>query len=94
MSKKQTKVIELPCYGITLSLDNKDIDGDSYLGGTIISDLHNDRLGNVENEVFDSAMDAIESMILAHACAGVDVLTPAYLEGIETAVESISQQFN
>ena len=43
-------------------------------GGTITSDLDN--------------MDAIESLILAHACAGVDIADLAYVEGIETAVDA------
>jgi hypothetical protein len=29
---------------------------------------------------------------LAHACAGVDVVAAAYVEGIETAVDAISIQ--
>lgn len=43
-------------------------------------------------EPFDSGVDAvdyIESLILAHACAGVDVQSPAYIEGITTALEAI-----
>jgi hypothetical protein len=35
------------------------------------------------------AVDGIFSMILAHAIAGVDIESPAYLEGIETAVEAV-----
>lgn len=34
-------------------------------------------------------LEAIESLILAHACAGVDVESPAYIEGINTAIEAI-----
>ena len=34
--------------------------------------------------------DAIESLILAHACAGIDVTSPAYLEGVNTALDAIS----
>lgn len=34
-------------------------------------------------------LEAIESLILAHACAGVDVESPAYIEGINTALEAI-----
>lgn len=34
--------------------------------------------------------DSIESVILAHACAGIDVTAPAYLEGIETAIQAIA----
>ena len=44
-------------------------------GGTITSDL-------------DDSMDAIESLILAHACAGVNVADLAYVQGIETAVDA------
>ena len=40
-----------------------------------------------DSKTYNHMMDAIESMILAHAVAGVDVTTPAYLEGIETAVQ-------
>jgi hypothetical protein len=32
--------------------------------------------------------DAIESLILAHACAGVDVTALAYVAGIETSLEA------
>jgi hypothetical protein len=38
----------------------------------------------------DDAIDAIESLILAHACAGIDVESPAYIEGINTTLEAIS----
>ena len=38
-----------------------------------------------EKSRFNDMMDALESIILAHACAGIDVTTSAYLEGIETA---------
>lgn len=31
-------------------------------------------------------------MVLAHAVAGVDVESPAYLEGIETAVQGIDNE--
>ena len=33
-------------------------------------------------------INAIESLILACACAGIDVETPAFLEAIETAVDA------
>jgi hypothetical protein len=36
--------------------------------------------------------DAIESLILAHACAGVDISSPAYLEGVNTALDAISNE--
>lgn len=37
----------------------------------------------------NGAVDGITSMILAHACAGINIESPAYLEGIETALDAI-----
>lgn len=37
----------------------------------------------------ETCKDVLESLILAHACAGIDVSSKAYVEGIETAFESI-----
>lgn len=39
---------------------------------------------------YNYACDAIEAMVLAHAVAGVNVETAAYLEGIETAIDAAS----
>jgi hypothetical protein len=41
---------------------------------------------------FNKRMDAIESMVMAHACAGIDIMAPAYIEGIETAVQACGNQ--
>jgi hypothetical protein len=72
-----SRSIDLPVFGITLTLD-------SGGGGNIASFLHEDDAPGGYN----AAMDAIESLVLAHACAGIDVESPAYLEGIETAVQA------
>jgi len=37
---------------------------------------------------YNTMMDAIESLILAHACAGVNVEDKKYMEGIQTAIEA------
>lgn len=54
-------------------------------------------LGEVESEdkvsrrhQYNGAVDGITSMILAHACAGINIESPAYLEGIETAFDAIT----
>lgn len=39
------------------------------------------------------AFNALESLTLAHFCAGVDIESPAYLEGFETALNAIVNQF-
>lgn len=71
------KMIQTNVYGITVILNTEG-------GGEIFSEL---RQG--EDTEALAAIDGIESLILAHACAGIDITTPAYLEGIETAVEAI-----
>ena len=74
------KTITLDCFGIVVDLDGEG-------SGEIRSELHE---GDVEfgtdNVIYDSMMDAIESMVLAHACAGIDIEALSYIEGIEAAV--------
>ena len=71
--------IKLPVFGILVNINSKG-------GGGISSELHEDDA----SDEYNAAMDALESIILGHVCAGVDVLDPAYLEGIETAVQAIA----
>ena len=59
----------------------------------------NGSYGSIESSLKDGSTDvewiaacnAIESMVLAHACAGIAILDPAYLEGLETAIQSCAQ---
>ena len=75
--------INLPCFGIVIDLGPEDPEHPgAYQGGKITSNLKG------SNRLCRAAMDAIESLVLAHACAGVDVASPGYVEGIETAVEA------
>lgn len=84
--------IELPCFDIVIDLD------DDGCGGSITSGLHEEECTPIDDEdasnfhLYNSMMDALESMILAHACAGIDVECPRYLEGIETAVSACAQR--
>jgi len=92
-----TKKIRLPIHGILIELDEEDPESDGvkfgkpYLGGTLTSRLH-DGTG-AEPPDYLAAVNAVESMILAHAMAGVDVESPAYLEGIEVAVDKIAEEY-
>jgi hypothetical protein len=82
------RTIRLPCYGITVTLLRANA-ADRPGGGSIVSDLR--AAGKtVADRRYNAAIDGLESLILAHACAGVDVQSPAYIEGIETAVEAIA----
>ena len=77
------KTIKLPCYNIVVTIVGK--------GGLISSDLvlHDDDECDIDLLGVTHAFDAIESIVLAHACAGIDIESPAYIEGIETAVDAI-----
>ena len=74
------KTIELPCFDIVIKLH----DG----GGTITSSLIADQSPS-EDDRLHVPFNAIESMILGHACAGVAIDSPAYIEGIKTAVDAV-----
>lgn len=86
------KVIELPCYGIRVFLNTtKDQDGKENTQGTIESDLHIDERTSYlddTNPRYEASVDTLESLILAQACAGIDITTPAYIKSIETVVDA------
>ena len=68
------KTIRLPVCGIVVTLGEN--------GGSIVSDLH-----EKDDDAWNAVVDGIEALILGHACAGIDITTPAYLEGIESALD-------
>ena len=78
------KILDLGVYGIQLSF-NKDDKG----GAAITTQMKEE--DTRENSLFNSGVDGIESMILAHFVAGIDVTTPAYIEGVETAYQALGQ---
>lgn len=79
--------INFPIRDIVIELGQPDPDNPgAFLGGKIISGgLNEDDCYNYINYYM---MDAIESVILAHACAGIDIINPAYLKGIKTVVDA------
>ena len=78
------KTVKLPCFGIVVQYDQ------TTGGGTITSDLKKD--SQETNMTLEGGIDAIEAMILAQACAGIDIESPAYIESIETTIETILNQ--
>ncbi len=93
------KTIKLPCFGIVVELTDEELHAitpNRYNGGSITSDLHESPTDRSYEEKklasdYNIMMDALESIILAHACAGIDITTPAYLEGIETACNACAK---
>ena len=79
-------IITLPIYNILVELTN---DGGGSITSASLKTEHEDE----EDELYNAAMDGIESMILGHAIAGVDIESPAYLQGIEDAVNGCANNF-
>ena len=83
-----TTYIGTGVFGIKVTLEGA--------GGSIVSDLRYDKEDDEsvrDYDVYIAVIDGLESLILAHACAGIDITTPAYLEGIEIAVGAIMHNY-
>lgn len=76
------KTIELPSYGIRVTLRTSD---DGAVEGEIESDLWDP--ADSENHCIAAA--TLESFILSCACAGVDIEAPAFLTAIDTTVDAL-----
>lgn len=76
------KIINLPVFGIVVNTNHH--------GGSISSTGLQDEDAGPE---YKAAIDGLLSLILAHACAGIDVETPAYLEGVEVALDSVANKY-
>lgn len=65
-------------------------------GGCIQSNLKMPEIGDdedaKENHDYNIAIDAIESLVLAHACAGVIINFQTYLEGLNVAIETCASK--
>ena len=76
--------IELPCAELRIVLD---LQG----GGSVYSNLRDRAEGNLR---LDAAYHAIESLVLAHACAGVPVKDLRHLEGLRNAIDAVENHFD
>lgn len=78
------KVIQTALFDIV-------IDGDP-VGASITSTLH--EADTDENSLYNAAIDGLESLVLAHYCAGIDVTSSEYIEGVETAAQAIGNNID
>lgn len=44
---------------------------------------------NIDHDCYETAIDTLEALILAHACEGIDISSPAYVAGINSAVDAV-----
>ena len=79
---------------IRVGSDTITLQPDGQGGGTSSSTLHiteaDEDFGAEYQASYNAAIDGLESLVLAHACAGVDVEDPRYVAGIAAALEAIS----
>lgn len=77
------KRIELPDFGIVVKVWKNG-------GGEISASNLQDKKANL---AYRTAVDVLEGLVLAHACSGIDIESPAYLEGIETVADAIFNEY-
>ena len=82
---KRDVTLRLTLDGDWIELALTYADAQGRRSGSVTSSLHSPE---ADDDSFNAAMDAVESMVLAHACAGIDVTDPRYVEGVRTCVES------
>lgn len=81
------QTLNLNCFGLQITWNGTDRGG-----AAIISTMKEE--DTAQNEQFNAGVDALESLVLAHFCAGIDVASPAYLQGIETAYEQLGNHID
>ena len=81
------KTIKLPVHQCIITLTGPDGKG-RYEGGSIATDWKVSTSDEPGDDDYNRVIDGIEAVVLAHAMAGIDVESPAYLEGVETALDS------
>lgn len=91
------KVIKLPVYQIEIHLSHDPSESEDPPVGEIFLLGVLQQGGDVEPResptLWEAALDGILSMVLAHACAGIDVESTAYLEGLEVAFDSMVNSY-
>jgi hypothetical protein len=81
-------IISIPELGIELQIKGK--------SGTILKGVKEINLEGMnpeeteESKELCGALDAVDSLILAHACAGINVKDPKYIEGVQVTLEAIA----
>ena len=87
--------ITVPKIGIVIRLGDINPNGTRsgrIIGGNLRRRVITDVVLSFDDEQFNYMIDALESILLAHACAGVDVTSPEYVNGLIAALEDCANQ--
>lgn len=83
----KSKTIDLGVHDIVVELFSNGT-------GTITSNLKvGDESEDEQDVEYLAAIDGVESLILAHAMAGVKVNSKSYITGLEVTLETIANKF-
>jgi len=99
------KVIKLPCYDIVIK-DFENISTIEHSSNLVevcphcneshccysCDESQENGFEVAERLQYNGVLDGITALILAHHQAGIDVTTPEYIEGIETAIEAAENE--
>lgn len=92
------KTFLIPEYGIIVTVVPVTVvPGGSKNSASITSELKKHLIGDEPTDYdleLEGAINAFESLILAHACAGIDVASPAYTEGLRSSLEAITNHYS
>lgn len=85
------KILRIKKYGITVKVSNG--------GGVITSKLKENFCGSFKQDkeaynINKTIVDTIEALILAHASAGIDVSSKAYVNGLDSCLEAIANNLD
>ncbi len=70
-------------YGIVINIHGKS-------GGLAESRLAHAFAGNPKSAKVKLVTDSFESLILAQACAGIDIESPKYVEALQTTIDAVN----
>ena len=93
------KIYTIPEYGIKVKVIPKG----SQNSASIKSELRKHLIGDGNQELVRpspcdlkiiGAVDALESLILGHACAGLDISSPAYEKGLKSCLEALANHYD
>ena len=95
-TRPSTVTLRLPCHGITIRTlgPNRRAIGSTMRRPLPSPDQFDEILDYLAAlkyaEAINTRVRALEALILAHACAGLDVQDPAYCTGIEAAYAAVT----
>jgi hypothetical protein len=70
-------------YKVTVTVANS-------TSGTIEDNIRYESPETEEDRIWNASVDAVTSLILAHACAGVNVEGSNYAHGVETTLQAMA----